>query len=149
MNTGFVRNIKKSLHRGERGQSIVEFALLAPILIILFMGIFDFGWLLHQQIQMDNAVRQAARRGAVGDTNDQMITMMKNATTFGLTDEMITIDVLDDNGTSVGDPTDRTPDNHIIVEIYRPNVQLVTPLAGLVHSISTINLHSEAEFLIE
>lgn len=149
MNTGFVHNIKKSLHRGERGQSIVEFALLAPILIILFMGIFDFGWLLHQQIQMDNAVRQAARQGAVGDTNEQMVTMMKNATTFGLTDDMISIDVLDPNGISVGDPTDRTPDNHIFVEINRPDVQLVTPLAGLVQSISTINLHSEAEFLIE
>ena len=43
MNTGFVHNIKKSLHRKERGQSIVEFALLAPVLIMLFMGMFDFG----------------------------------------------------------------------------------------------------------
>jgi len=147
MNRFIVLNIKG--RRRERGQSIVEFALLAPILIILFLGMFDFGWILHQQIQMDNVTRLGARRGAVGESNEQIIARMIANSSFGLTTEMITIDVLDANGDSIGDNTDRTPDNRIRVSIDRPNVQLVTPLAGLVESITTINLHSVAEFLIE
>ena len=133
----------------ERGQSLVEFALLAPILLILFMGMFDFGWILHKQIQMDNATRLGARRGAVSETNEQIIARMIDTCTFGITADQITIEVRDSAGVSIGDPTDRTPDNKIYVAVDIPDVELVTPLRGLVSGIGTINLHSEAEFLIE
>jgi hypothetical protein len=135
-------------HR-EKGQSIVEFALLAPVLIILFMGMFDFGWILHQQIQMDNATRDAARRAAVGATNAEILTHLNDALTFPITSEQVTIDVLDKEGNSIGDNSDRTPDNIIHVGIDRDNIQLVTPLANLIEGLGPINLHSEAEFLIE
>jgi hypothetical protein len=135
--------------RSERGQSLVEFALLAPVLILLFMGMFDFGWILHQQIQMDNATRLGARRGAVGEGNSQLIQRMIDTCSFPLTADQITIEVRDPEGNPIGDPNDRTPDNHIYVAIDLPDVQLVTPLAGLMSELGTINLHSEAEFLIE
>ena len=134
---------------GQRGQSLVEFALLAPLLLVLFMGMFDFGWILHKQIQMDNAVRVAARRGAVQESNDQIIKKMLDTCTFGITVDQITIDVRDSAGVSIGNPDDRTPGNRIYVAIDVPDVKLVTPLRGLIDTVGTINLHSEAEFLIE
>ena len=47
--------------RDEKGQSIVELALILPILIVLLGAIIDFGWLYSCQISANNAVREAAR----------------------------------------------------------------------------------------
>ncbi len=149
MKTIVFGNIQETRKRRERGQSIVEFALLAPILILLFMGMFDFGWILHQQIQMDNAVRLGARRGAVGEGNAALIQKMIANCTFDLDPEEITIEVRDPYGNPIGDNDDRTPDNLIYVAIDRPDVELITPLAGLIENFGSIDLHAEAEFLIE
>lgn len=141
---------EKNINRGrQRGQSIVEFALMAPILILLFMGMFDFGWILHKQIQMDNVTRSGARRGAVGDTNTAIKAAMVNGVTFPLTVNDITIQVLNPAGDPIGDSNDRTPDNIIKVSVTFNNVQLITPLAALIEGWTAINLHSEAKFLIE
>jgi hypothetical protein len=122
---------------------------VAPILILLFMGMFDFGWILHQQIQMDNAVRLGARRGAVGENNATIIARMQDTCSFELPSGQITIIVRDSQGNSVGDNTDRTPDNQINVAIDRNNIQLITPLGNFIEGLGSIDLHSEAEFLIE
>ncbi len=47
--------------KGEKGQSIVELALILPILVVLLGAIIDFGWLYSCQISANNAVREAAR----------------------------------------------------------------------------------------
>jgi len=143
------RWIHKRKSDRERGQSIIEFALLAPVLILLFMGMFDFGWILHQQIQMDNGARLGARRGAVGASNQDIMDRIIDTCSFPVTQDQITIDVRDSNGNSVGDNTDRTPDNVIYVAVSKEDVQLVTPLAGLMSSMGPIDLLAEAEFLIE
>jgi len=44
-----------------RGQSIVEFALMAPILLILLTGLFEFGFLFTQYLAVLDAARNAAR----------------------------------------------------------------------------------------
>jgi len=142
-------NKLRQLVRPEKGQSLVEFALLAPILLVLFMGMFDFGWILHQQIQMDNATRTGARRGAVGDTNPEILDMMKDRMTFEVPVESMTIEVRDPYGSAIDDNTDRTPDNRIFISIQRDNVALITPLGNFIDGMTSINLHSEAEFLIE
>ena len=145
-----VLTIKRKLGRcRQRGQSLVEFALVAPILILLFTGMFDFGWILHQQIQMDNATRQGARRGAVGETNTVIIAKIMESCTFPVNTEDITIEIRDPAGNVLSDNNDRTPDNLIYVAIVREDVQLITPLGAFIEGLTTINLHSEAEFMIE
>ncbi len=49
----------------ERGASLVEFALVAPLLIMLVMGIIDFGWILSQSQDVRHGAREAARLAAV------------------------------------------------------------------------------------
>jgi Flp pilus assembly protein TadG len=44
----------------QRGQSLVEFALVLPVLLIILMGLFDFG----RAILAYNTVAEAARNGA-------------------------------------------------------------------------------------
>ena len=50
-------------HFNERGQSMVEIALLLPILIILFLGIAEVGFFLFSHVQVANAARSGTRDG--------------------------------------------------------------------------------------
>ncbi len=49
----------------ERGAALVEFAILAPLLILLLMGIIEFGWIFGQFNQIRHAAQEGARWGAV------------------------------------------------------------------------------------
>jgi Flp pilus assembly protein TadG len=57
---GYIERLRERRRRGERGAALVELAILAPLLILLVLGIIEFGWLFGQF----NAVRHAAREGA-------------------------------------------------------------------------------------
>ena len=54
-------------HTGQdpRGQSLVEFALLLPILLVILLGVADFGRVFQAGIVMESATRAAAEAGAV------------------------------------------------------------------------------------
>jgi hypothetical protein len=45
----------------ERSQSMVEFALIAPILILLLFGVIDFGRLIYTYATLNQAVNEGAR----------------------------------------------------------------------------------------
>lgn len=45
----------------EKGQSLVEMAIIAPILIFMLIGVFEVGWALRGYIVLTNANREAAR----------------------------------------------------------------------------------------
>jgi hypothetical protein len=47
--------------RSEAGAELVEFALVLPLLLLVFGGIVDFGLLLQRQQVITNAAREGAR----------------------------------------------------------------------------------------
>lgn len=47
-----------------RGQSVVEFALVLPVFLLLLLIAVDFGRVFFTHVQLDNAVREAANYGA-------------------------------------------------------------------------------------
>lgn len=47
--------------RFERGQGLVETAVVTPILILLLIGVFEVGWALRTYMVLANANREAAR----------------------------------------------------------------------------------------
>ncbi|MFI6101316.1 TadE/TadG family type IV pilus assembly protein [Lentzea sp. NPDC051213] len=53
----------------DRGATAVEVALLMPILLILVMGIVDFGRALHAQITLTQAAREGVRVAALKQPN--------------------------------------------------------------------------------
>ena len=55
----------KRFLRTEKGQAMVEFALVLPLLIALLCGIIDFGWLYYNQITLSNAAREGARYAVI------------------------------------------------------------------------------------
>jgi Flp pilus assembly protein TadG len=56
-------------HRGrrDRGANLVEFALIAPLLIILVLGIVEFGYLFAQYNEIRHGAREGARYAAVSN----------------------------------------------------------------------------------
>jgi len=57
----------RRFRRNARGQALVEFALVMPLLLILIVSVFEFGraWNLHQTIT--DAAREGARKAVVAD----------------------------------------------------------------------------------
>ncbi|QEY35675.1 pilus assembly protein [Caproiciproducens galactitolivorans] len=45
--------------KDEKGQSLVEFALVLPFFLLICFGIIDFSWIMHQSITFNHAARQA------------------------------------------------------------------------------------------
>lgn len=59
--------IKRILNRLKRrdGQSLVETAIVLPVLLMLFCGIADFGWIMANTLITENGSREGARFGTV------------------------------------------------------------------------------------
>ena len=49
----------------ERGQSVAEFALVLPLMMLILLGIVQFGMVFKQYITLTDAVREGSRKAAV------------------------------------------------------------------------------------
>ena len=57
--------------KSRRGQTLIEFAFVLPIILVLFFALVDFGIAIDRRITLQHAVREGARYAAVhSDTND-------------------------------------------------------------------------------
>jgi Flp pilus assembly protein TadG len=48
-----------------RGQSLVEFALVLPLLMLILLGIIQFGLIFNTQVTITNAAREGARAATI------------------------------------------------------------------------------------
>lgn len=104
-----------------RGQAMLEFALVLPILLFLVMGIIEFGRIFSAYLTITELAREGARYGVVGNTDASIKTLIKNrATAITLTDGDITI--------TPQDPANpRKRGNSLQVSIHY-SVDIVVPL---------------------
>jgi len=63
-------NKPKILEEIYRGQGLIEFALIMPVLLLMIMGIIDFGRMFYIYSAASNAVREAVR---VGSTDPRIV----------------------------------------------------------------------------
>jgi Flp pilus assembly protein TadG len=66
-------------NRGEDGQALVEFALVAPILFIILFAIVQFGIAFMHSVALTDAVRTGAREAAVSRTASDPVGATKTA----------------------------------------------------------------------
>lgn len=119
--------------KNEKGQAIVEFALVFPILMLLILGIIEFGWLFNGKLILTSAAREGARVVAVTKSEakaDAAVRETSDLTRSGLTNLHVDISYV------IGGPND----------VNRSRV-LVTaemdPLIGLFVS-TPVNIKAEA-----
>jgi Flp pilus assembly protein TadG len=58
------------LLRATDAAALIEFAVALPLLVVLIVGIFDFGGAFNLKQELSNAAREGARFGAAQPTND-------------------------------------------------------------------------------
>ena len=69
-----------------RGQSLVELALTAPILIMLMLGAVDFGRVYFAQVSVTNAAQNGAAYASQSATNAANLPGIKTAATADTSD---------------------------------------------------------------
>ena len=69
--------------RDEDGQAITEFAIILPLLMVLLLGIIQFGIIFNNYITLTDATRAGARTAAVnrflGDNGASAVTAVENS----------------------------------------------------------------------
>ena len=60
----------RQIIKEERGQSMLEMALVLPLLLAVVFGIIEFGHIYSTKIEMNNLARQAVRTAVVSNESD-------------------------------------------------------------------------------
>ena len=77
----------------ERGQDLVEFALALPLLLLILLGIMEFGIVIMSYDTIANAAREGARFGVVRPWDTAGIQTAARRLTTGLDPSALTINV--------------------------------------------------------
>lgn len=133
--------------RGEhtRGQSLVEFALALPILLLLIFGLVDLG----RAVYINNALAEAARDGArYGSVQARAYS---DATRNGVEDWVrARLDAIPNPTISAectaGNATFGCTVNDILVVTVRSDFQMITPVIGQI--LGPMSLEGRSEVLV-
>ena len=137
--------IRRRREKGEKGQALVEFALLIPIFLIMVFSIVDFGMGFYSWITVTNSAREGARLGAVQATEQLIIERVEDTANLPNQDEKMTVTVSGAQG---------QPGGSVVVQVDY-DYDLITPLANLIFFISgdifgpTLTFSSTAEMRLE
>lgn len=71
------------MKKDERGQSMVETALLLPVLLLLLVGILDFGRVIYSYAHLHMAAQETVRVGGLGHNDSEIIEFAKNYVHLG------------------------------------------------------------------
>lgn len=74
-----MKNIDKQFPTGQAGVALVEFAVALPILIMLLVGLIEYGRYAYFAIEIGNAAHAGAQYGAQDNTTAANFTAMTNA----------------------------------------------------------------------
>ena len=55
----------RRLRRHQRGTALIEFALTAPVFLLILMGVFDYCWQMYAQQVLQGAVAKAGRDATI------------------------------------------------------------------------------------
>ena len=81
-----------SLPRSDRGQALVEMALVLTVLLLLLTGIIEFGRVLSAQLIVSHASREGARIGVLGKTDAEITERVLDAASV-LDESKIRVDI--------------------------------------------------------
>lgn len=123
--------------KNEKGQSLVEFALLVPLLILILLAIIEFGFMFNAYLTLANGSREGARLGSVGGNDAQIETRIEEVTSH-LDAGLMTVSVT---------PAYRSRGDMITVTVNY-DYNFITPfISGFLNPI--VDLESETSMRVE
>ncbi|SDF01925.1 TadE/TadG family type IV pilus assembly protein [Sporolituus thermophilus] len=105
--------------KNHRGQTLVELALVLPVVVLLLAGMMEFGRVFHEYLVVTAAAREGARIAAVGGSDAAVAAAVRNAAQSVDRGQLAIAIEPSEAGRIHGEP--------ITVVVSNP-VQLVTPL---------------------
>ncbi len=136
--------MRRSPHPGRtsrRGSITVEFAFSMPIVLVMLLGVLEWGWLLGREVAIVQVAREAAHAGARAHSDDDPAAVAglrarADLQTAGFDADDATITTsLSDSGTEAGEVVD--------VQIRHP----YEPMVGLIPTPD--DLFARATFRLE
>lgn len=107
--------------RRARGQSMVEFMIITPVMLLLVFGALQFAFLYHAKTALNYATFQTAREGAV---NNAHMAIMENA----FARNMAAIYTNDDTIDEVKEARDRIrqeiADGYVYIDVINPTSEM-------------------------
>jgi Flp pilus assembly protein TadG len=114
----------KSFLRNEKGQSMVEFSVSLPVLLLIIAGILEFSRLGGALLLVNFGAREGARVAALGANDSAIIEQVKQSTLF-LDDAKLVVDI---------DPeVERTSSHEVSVTVKYPvdiNIPIINKITG-------------------
>jgi Flp pilus assembly protein TadG len=150
---------RASRARDQHGAAVVEFALIAPLLIMLVFGIIDYGYMLNRDTMLNNAVRDGARVASLDGSYSEIVSSVTSElqsvgipTTSPTT--TITVDCIKVDGTACAvngvaatyDAAAVSGSTAIVKVTYKHS--WLTPVLGVVGS-SSVTLSQETRMRVE
>jgi len=105
----------------KKGQSMVEIALVLPILLLLLCGIIDFGRILYASIHLNMVSQEAVRMGGLGKSDSDIVQYVNDTVALVNKDAIIVNITPNDN--------DRKSGEYVKVKITY-EVKYITPIIG-------------------
>ncbi|HKY61490.1 MAG TPA: TadE/TadG family type IV pilus assembly protein [Gemmatimonadota bacterium] len=137
----------KAIHRRDSGQSLVEFAIVLPILLGLLVGIFEFGVAWNRKQVLTNAAREGARAAVLQSVATD--TDVDAVVDPYLTSAGIDPDAVSKSYNNVGGSTGDTVTIQLQMNHTMPFISAITgfladsPTAGAVTLTSVVNMRHE------
>lgn len=81
----------RAVMRSERGQALIEFAFILPILLVFMLSLVDFGIALDRREVIQHAVREGARQASIGLSESDTIDVVVDQSQGSLEADDVTI----------------------------------------------------------
>lgn len=127
------------MRRDERGQSLVETALVLPVLLLLLVGVLDFGRIMYSYAHLHMASQETVRMGGLGKTDAEI---------RAFANDYVQLDQVDQLNISIS-PADtiRESGDYVTVKMQYP-FHFFTPLVSRMFS-SSLSIKAESTIRVE
>jgi Flp pilus assembly protein TadG len=71
----------KKLAMQEEGQSLVEFALIVPVFLLMLVGMINIGFILYNYLSLNLTAQEASRLAGLGKTDADITQFVQNQST--------------------------------------------------------------------
>jgi len=136
--------INKKKQKNSAGQTLVEFALILPVLLLTLMGIADFGRAYAVYSNLFNSAREGTRYGVVHPLDLAGVEFATHDKIELVDPAEVVVTVYYDHGPSTAtftDPAQVEMGDRVIVEVEH-DLEMITPPIRLL--ITTLNIHTVA-----
>ena len=128
----------KRILNNSKGQALVEMAFVLPILLMIVMGIVEFGRIFNAYLIVTNASREGARYASVNSTDLEVINAIETLTST-LNQSQMSISIYPDyRSRTSGNPVEVSIDYNI--DIIAPIIGVILPDPFIVSSNTTMRV---------